>query len=252
MPFCLEGFIYDVSGSYQVAFYIAGAVPTLAACLMFGIPFLMPENICNMRVPEKEVVEPIDEDCVKFDYREQLSKKGENDSDNLDVVRFDWREYENQAQPQRQSLAPIPEITVDTNTTSDVTTENSNFSWTNLTGQIRPKSMVVSTTSLKFDNPWQVRAASNGHLSTTTPVRETCLVTVDSTSHTHLAELQNTLSASVFSLVKKYMDMPHMVSASECSGSMGCIPTHIAADPSHKPPGTENDATTVVGKETVV
>ena len=36
------GFLYDISDSYQVAFYVAGAVPTLAACLMFGIPFLMP------------------------------------------------------------------------------------------------------------------------------------------------------------------------------------------------------------------
>ncbi len=31
-----------MSSSYQVAFYIAGAVPTLAACLLFGVPFLMP------------------------------------------------------------------------------------------------------------------------------------------------------------------------------------------------------------------
>ena len=38
----LSGFLYSISDSYQVAFYVAGAVPTLAACLMFAIPFLMP------------------------------------------------------------------------------------------------------------------------------------------------------------------------------------------------------------------
>lgn len=38
----IAGFLYDISNSYQVAFYVAGAVPTIAACLMFGIPFLMP------------------------------------------------------------------------------------------------------------------------------------------------------------------------------------------------------------------
>ena len=38
----LPGFLYSISNSYQVAFYVAGAVPTLAACLMFAIPFLLP------------------------------------------------------------------------------------------------------------------------------------------------------------------------------------------------------------------
>eukprot|EP00794_Sanderia_malayensis_P011334 gene11334-12519_t len=38
----IAGFLYEISNSYQVAFYVAGAVPTLAACLLFAIPFLMP------------------------------------------------------------------------------------------------------------------------------------------------------------------------------------------------------------------
>lgn len=38
----LAGFLYDISNSYQVAFFVAGAVSTLAACVMFTIPFLMP------------------------------------------------------------------------------------------------------------------------------------------------------------------------------------------------------------------
>jgi len=38
------GFLYDISNSYQAAFYVAGAVPIFSCCLMFLIPFLMPEN----------------------------------------------------------------------------------------------------------------------------------------------------------------------------------------------------------------
>lgn len=208
----------------------------------------MPEGINRSRIPEKEIVEPDNKSCEKFDYWKQ-NEKGQADQEDLDVVRFDWREYEHRAQP--QPLAPIPEITVETDTTSDSEGPegNSEVFFTNSTNNMRPKSMVSSTSSLNVDHPWQVRATSNGHLSTVTPVRETCLVTVESTSRTHLSELRDTLSASVFSLVKKYMDMPHMVSASECGGSMGCIPAHIAADPSNKIPSND---TVVVGKETVV
>lgn len=38
----LAGFLYDISNSYEVAFYIAGAVPIISALLMFFIPNLMP------------------------------------------------------------------------------------------------------------------------------------------------------------------------------------------------------------------
>lgn len=38
------GFIYDVSKSYDVAFYIAGAVCTVCCCIMFLIPIYMPEG----------------------------------------------------------------------------------------------------------------------------------------------------------------------------------------------------------------
>lgn len=38
------GAIYDISKSYDVAFYIAGAVCTLCCCIMFLIPLTMPES----------------------------------------------------------------------------------------------------------------------------------------------------------------------------------------------------------------
>ena len=36
------GFLYDVANSYQVAFYVAGAIPVIASLIMFAIPFLVP------------------------------------------------------------------------------------------------------------------------------------------------------------------------------------------------------------------
>ena len=36
--------MYDVADSYQVAFYVAGAIPVIASMMMFTIPFLMPRN----------------------------------------------------------------------------------------------------------------------------------------------------------------------------------------------------------------
>ena len=36
------GFLYDVADSYQVAFYVAGAIPVIASVIMFAIPFLVP------------------------------------------------------------------------------------------------------------------------------------------------------------------------------------------------------------------
>lgn len=38
----LAGFLYDISKSYQVAFYVAGAIPTVASIMMFAVPFLIP------------------------------------------------------------------------------------------------------------------------------------------------------------------------------------------------------------------
>lgn len=39
-----SGVIYDLSNSYQIAFYVAGACSTLATCLLFLVPVLMPKD----------------------------------------------------------------------------------------------------------------------------------------------------------------------------------------------------------------
>lgn len=36
--------IYDLSSSYQIAFYVAGACSTVATCLLFLVPALMPQE----------------------------------------------------------------------------------------------------------------------------------------------------------------------------------------------------------------
>ena len=44
---CFAGVIYDVSKSYQIAFYAAGASATLATCILFLVPVLMPVETCQ-------------------------------------------------------------------------------------------------------------------------------------------------------------------------------------------------------------
>ena len=39
--------IYDLSQSYQIAFYVAGACSTVATCLLFLVPALMPQDTCG-------------------------------------------------------------------------------------------------------------------------------------------------------------------------------------------------------------
>ncbi|KAJ7328161.1 hypothetical protein OS493_025574 [Desmophyllum pertusum] len=43
----LAGMIYDLSQSYQIAFYVAGACSTVATCLLFLVPALMPQDTCD-------------------------------------------------------------------------------------------------------------------------------------------------------------------------------------------------------------
>ena len=58
--FCIllfSGVIYDLSNSYQIAFYVAGACSTLATCLLFLVPALMPKDTYNDGRGRAETVE---------------------------------------------------------------------------------------------------------------------------------------------------------------------------------------------------
>ncbi|XP_029214258.2 monocarboxylate transporter 10-like [Acropora millepora] len=43
----VAGIIYELSQSYQIAFYVAGACSTVATCLLFLVPILMPPELCD-------------------------------------------------------------------------------------------------------------------------------------------------------------------------------------------------------------
>lgn len=103
--------------------------------------------------------------------------------------------------------------------------------------------------TLSVNNHKNKLGLSTNSIST---VRETCLVSVDTINvrQSRLFQLRGELSSSVFSLVRRYMDMPKEVAASEC-GSIACIPQHIANNP-QQPPPLDNENLVVVGKETVV
>ncbi|XP_020619487.1 monocarboxylate transporter 10-like [Orbicella faveolata] len=53
----LAGVIYDLSSSYQIAFYVAGACSTLATCLLFLVPVLMPKDTYNCGRGRAETVQ---------------------------------------------------------------------------------------------------------------------------------------------------------------------------------------------------
>lgn len=215
-----SGFIYDASNSYQVAFYIAGAVPTAAACMMFGIPFLMPD-----REEDKKCKVVLMEESGYDEKPRYLDEKRA-------IV-------EKERQMLRENNYPgIPEVIIEEPETED----------------FRPASFYSigsnnGLSTLSVNNKRNTIGLSTNSISS---VRETCLVSVDTINvrRSRLLQLRGELSGSVFSLVRRYMDMPKEIAASEC-GSIACIPQHIANNP-QQPPPVQKENIVVVGKETVV
>ena len=202
----LSGFIYDASNSYQVAFYIAGAVPTAAACMMFGIPFLMREREedkkCRVVLAEES---GYNEKSTYFDEKRALAEK--------------------ELQMYRDHYTGIPEVIIEEPETEDNLRPESFYS-------MASNDNALST--LSINNKGNTIGLSTNSIST---VRETCLVSMDTINvrRSRLLQLKGELSSSVFSLVRRYMDMPKEVAASEC-GSIACIPQHIANNPQQPPP----------------
>jgi len=202
-----------------VAFYISGAVPTAAACMMFGIPFLMPEREedkkCRVMLADES---GFDEKPTYFDEKKALAEK--------------------EKQMNGGYHPRVPDVIIEEPEDDDA----------------RPVSFysIASNdhlSTLSVNNHRNALGLSTNSIST---VKETCLVTVDTINvrKSRLLQLRGELSSSVFSLVRRYMDMPKEVAASEC-GSIACIPQHIANNP-QQPPPLRNENLVVIGKETVV
>lgn len=205
--------------SYQVAFYISGAVPTAAACLMFGIPFLMPDRQedkkCRVVLAEES---GFDKKPTYFD--EELA----------------FAEMEKQG---NSGYYPgVPDVIIEE--PEDDPGRPVSFYSMESNGHL---------STLSINNNRNTLGVSTNSIST---VRETCLVSVDTINvrRSRILQLKGELSSSVFSLVRRYMDMPKEVAASEC-GSIACIPQHIAHEP-QQPPPLPQEKVVVVGKETVV
>lgn len=213
----IAGEIYEAFDSYQVAFYISGAVPTVAACMMFGIPFLMPD-----RDEDGKCRVVLEDDCgfdkhpTYFDEKSAMMDKE--------------MQFSNGYYPGLPDV--IIEEADDGRPVSVYSMGSTGHHLSTLAVNNNRKSLGLSTNSI-----------SN--------VRETCLVSVDTLNvrRSRLLQLKGELSTSVFSLVRRYMDMPKEVAASEC-GSIACIPQHIANNPQQAPP--LHNEKCVVGKETVV
>lgn len=219
MPF-FSGKIYEAFNSYQVAFYISGAVPTAAACMMFGIPFLMPEREedkkCRVVLADES---GFDEKPTYFDEKRAIAEK------------------------EKQMLGGhypvLPDVIIEE--PEDDGRPASFYSIGSNAGH--------HLSTLSVNNHRNTLGLSTNSVSS---VRETCLVSVDTINvrRSRLLQLRGELSSSVFSLVRRYMDMPKEIAASEC-GSIACIPQHIANN-LHEPPPLPIEKVVVVGKETVV
>lgn len=201
---------------------------------MFGIPFLMPDRD-----------EHNHDDYGKYEV--SMEEKGSFDHLNALPDKIMYKKGYN---------CNVPDIIVD---------ETADTYHNAPSVQSSVPSLAVSHLSV-FNNRRSLGLSINSIPGHPQPVRETCLVTVDKTlaRRSRLLQLRSELSASAFSIVKKYIEMPKLVAASEC-GSIACIPAHIASNPNLAPPsfqptdhGTEpvwqkkEDRLVVVGKETVV
>ena len=122
------------------------------------------------------------------------------------------------------------------------------------TADVRPSSFysTVNTTgsNLSINNKRNPLGGSNNSIA---PEKETCLVTFDISNmrRSRLLQLKGDLSNSAFSLVRRYMDMPKEVAASEC-GSIACIPAHIASNSQNRPHSSPHEKLIIAAKETVV
>ena len=226
----MPGFIYDTSNSYEVAFYIAGAVPILAACMMFAIPFLM---------PEKQGDETDHKHYGQFEVI--MDEKEEDISSGYDSQPRIPQMFIEPATPtlppeslKAESFPHIPPLVL--HNPKRLSGDHSELHpITAIPKHLRPKS-VQSLASLNGSH-----ISINSILSRSGP--STCNVNAlppisENSDHymvrrSNVLELQRELSPSVFSLVRRRLElgapspkktlMPKQISASRYGGSIGCI-----------------------------
>jgi len=76
----IAGALYDVSNSYQVAFLVAGAMPVITSCIMFTIPYLMPQEelYCHEVVcTEGNTITSSDQKLIRSASQESLHEKAD-------------------------------------------------------------------------------------------------------------------------------------------------------------------------------
>ncbi|KAK3726908.1 hypothetical protein QZH41_016704, partial [Actinostola sp. cb2023] len=225
----IAGFIYDASNSYEVAFYIAGAVPIIAACLMFTIPFLMPKEDHP--------------DCTEYGKFEVIMEEKDHESeDRSSGYDSQLRIPQMSVEPPTPTLLPeslkaeslpyLPPLIHDPNGLSGDHTEAHLIP---LPRRLRPHSI------------YSVRSLTGSHLSvnsilsragpstlTLPAIQENGDGSRCTVRTAGLLDLQRELSPSVFSLVRRRLDLhmpkqaptlavPKLISASRYGGSIGCI-----------------------------
>lgn len=234
------GFIYDASNSYEVAFYVAGAVPIIAACMMFTIPFLMP----------KEEDHPDNKNYGKFEV----------------IMDEKDQEFEDRSSGYDSQLR-LPQMNIDPPTPTLPTESLRAESLPHLpplvhaphrgSGDLHPVTAhpLPLPKHLRPHSIYSVRSMDGSHVSINSILSRAgpstlTLPTIQETNDgsrctvrtAGLLELQRELSPSVFSLVRRRLDLkmpkqpsnlaiPKQISASKYGGSIGCLSIPGTAPP---------------------
>ncbi|XP_031568466.1 monocarboxylate transporter 10-like [Actinia tenebrosa] len=227
----LAGFIYDTSNSYEVAFYIAGAVPILAACIMFAIPFLMPKDqedeTDHKHYGKFEVI---------MDEKEEEDRSSGYDSQPRIPQLF--------IEPATPTLPPEslrseslpqipPHILHNPKRLSGDHTELRPIS--SIPKHLRPKSVQsfasLTGSHVSINSILSRSGPSTYNMNALPPIQENS--DHYNVRRSRVLELQRELSPSVFSLVRRRLELgaptnkktmiPKQISASKYGGSIGCI-----------------------------
>ncbi len=84
--FLVPGWLYDLSGSYSVAFYVAGGFMAAGVCLMFLIPFCAEDDVESRDVDQILITDETEtsKNDLIADKLERISE--ENSSDNTFIL----------------------------------------------------------------------------------------------------------------------------------------------------------------------
>lgn len=215
-----------------MAFYIAGAVPIIAACMMFAIPFLMPkeqeDEMNHKHYGKFEVI---------MDEKEEDGSSGYDSQPRLPQM---FIEPATPTLPpealKAESLPQLQPLVHNLRNPKRLSGDHTELRpMTSIPKHLRPKSVhsfaSINGSHLSVNSILSRSGPSTYTLNALPPIHENS--DHFNVRRSRVLELQKELSPSVFSLVRRRLElgapptkktlMPKQISASKYGGSVGCI-----------------------------